>query len=132
MKDCFSSNSAAAAQCLLIVNEETAMKFALFLTAAISLGAAFAAFAPAATMPVGRPPVSAQNGIVQVHDSWRHDSWRDDRDWRGDRDWGDRRDWRRSEWRYERRHWRPWRAERWEERREWRRYDRDMPRLYRS
>ncbi|WP_221105476.1 hypothetical protein [Rhizobium lentis] len=132
MKDCFSGNSAVAVQCCLIVNEETDMKFGhIFLTAAISLGAAFAAVAPAAAMPVDRPAVS-QSGIVQVHDSWRQDRWRDDRDWRDDRGWRDGRDWRRSDWRYERRHWRPWRAERWEERRQWRHRDREIPWLYRS
>ncbi|WP_184452890.1 hypothetical protein [Rhizobium aethiopicum] len=107
------------------------MKFAhIFLTAAISLGAAFAAVAPAAAaMSVDRPPLSVRSDVVEIHDSWRRDRWRDDRDWRSDRDWRDGRDWRRSEWRYERRHWRPWR---WEERREWRQFDRDMPRFYRS
>lgn len=110
------------------------MKIAhIILTAAISAGAAFAIIAPPANaMPANRPAVSAQTGIVQIHDSWRHDrDWRDDRDRRDDRDWRDGRDWRRSEWRYQRRHWRPWRAERWEER-EWRHRHREMPSLYRS
>ncbi|WP_409079592.1 hypothetical protein [Rhizobium sp. NLR10b] len=53
------------------------MKFApIFLTAAMSLGAAFAAVAPAAAMPVDRSALSVQSDIVQIHDSWPHDRWR--------------------------------------------------------
>ncbi|WP_454849070.1 hypothetical protein [Rhizobium binxianense] len=73
------------------------MKIINFIAAAVlSAGAAFVSVEPAAAMPLERPSASAQSDVVNVRH--RH-YYREHRDWR-------------PGWRYERRHWRPWRAER--------------------
>lgn len=73
------------------------MKIAHFVAAAVlSVGAAFVSAEPAASMPLDRPAVSVKSDVVNV----RHRShYREHRDWQ-------------PGWRHERRHWRPWRAER--------------------
>ncbi|MET3754116.1 hypothetical protein ABID08_001465 [Rhizobium binae] len=127
LKGRFSGSSAALGHCLLIINEDAAMKLAhIILTAIIAAGAAFAAVAPASAMPADRPAMTAQGDMVQIRDGWRDNRWLDDGDWHADRGWRDGRDWGRADWRDDDRRWRRWRAERWQERREWRR-DRDIP-----
>ncbi|MEX2690957.1 hypothetical protein [Rhizobium mongolense] len=96
------------------------MRIARFAIAALlSLGSAVVAVEPVVAAPVYAPVASAEKSdVVKVHyrDHRRHGrhSWR-----------YERRYWRHHPYAYERRHYRPWRAERrWREHHYWRHHHR--------